>query len=157
MLTLEPVEVVFSDVSVKIQTVITFAEGTGDIRFERKVLEMSDPDAEVTICEYMVGCYGTTEYSEDMTALTLAVVSGKETHSIHYEYKCRELSMQNADETVCVLPPVDTRVSMEAQGRDKCGFVKEGYAFSPMFTLGFTGTLKEKEVYTTWLRLRKAD
>ncbi len=157
VLTLEPVEVVFSDVSVKIQTVITFAEGTGDIRFERKVLEMSDPDAEVTICEYMVGCYGTTEYSEDMTALTLAVVAGKETHSIHYEYKCRELSMQNADETVCVLPPVDTRVSMEAQGRDKCGFVKEGYAFSPMFTLGFTGTLKEKEVYTTWLRLRKAD
>ena len=32
---------------------------------------MSDPDAEVTIDEYMVACYGTTEYPEDMTSVVL--------------------------------------------------------------------------------------
>lgn len=46
---------------------------------------------------------------------------------------------------------------MEAQGRDKEGYYKEGYAFSPMFTLGYNGTLKDKEVFTTWLNLARED
>ena len=44
-----------------------------EIPIERNVLEMSDPNAEITINEYMVGCYGTTEYSEDMTSVVLNV------------------------------------------------------------------------------------
>ena len=28
---------------------------------------------------------------------------------------------------------------------------------SPMFTLGYTGTLKDKEVFTTWLKLARED
>lgn len=157
VLTLEPVEIVFSDVSVKLQTVITFAEGSSAIRVDRNILEISNPDADITINEYMVGCYGTTEYAEDMTSLTLSVTEENKVQSLSYEYKCRELSAVNAKEVACVLPPIGTRVSMEAEGRDSHGYVKEGYAFSPMFTLGYTGTLKEKEVYTTWLRLEKAD
>ena len=34
---------------------------------------MSDPSAEVTLNEYMVACYGTTEYSEDMSHITLKI------------------------------------------------------------------------------------
>ena len=37
------------------------------------------------------------------------------------------------------------------------GYIKEGYAFSPMFTLGYEAELKEGEVFTTWLNLQKAD
>ena len=33
---------------------------------------MSDPAAKVELNEYMVACYGTTEYPEDMTGITLA-------------------------------------------------------------------------------------
>lgn len=153
ILTLDPVEIVFSDLKVKIQTVITFAEGSGTIGIKRNVLEMSDLNAEVTINEYMVGCYGTTEYSEDMTSLTLGV----DGEIIPYEYKCRELSADGADEVWCKLPPINTRVSMTCEGRDKSGYIREGYAFSPMFTLGYTGKLHEKEVFTTWLKLQKAD
>ncbi len=157
VLTLDAVDVEFSDVSVKLQTRFTFEEGSVVIRCDREILEMSNPDVCVTINEYMVGCYGTTEYAEDMTSLSLSVTNEKGTKEIAYEYKCRELSAVGAEEVACVLPPICTRVSMEAEGRDKFGYVKEGYAFSPMFTLGYTGVLREKEVFTTWLRLEKAD
>jgi len=156
-LTLDPVEVVFSDVTVKVQTVITFQEGASAVKIERNILEMSDPDAEVTIDEYMVACYGTTEYPEDMTSLRLSVRRGTVEYGLDYAYKCREQVLDDADETACVIPPIKTRVSLECEGRDKTGYYKEGYAFSPMFTLGYTGTVKEKEVFTTWLKLARAD
>ena len=156
-LTLDPVEVAFSDVTVKVRTVITFQEGSSAVKIERNILEMSDPDAEVTIDEYMVACYGLTEYPEDMTSLRLSVRKGTVEHSLDYAYKCREQILSDADETSCVIPPIKTRVSLECQGRDKTGYYKEGYAFSPMFTLGYTGTVKEKEVFTTWLKLARAD
>ena len=153
ILTLDPVEIAFSDLTVKLQTVITFAEGESSIRIDRIILDMSDPHADVTINEYMVGCYGTTEYSEDMSSLTLGV----DGETIPYEYKCRELAAKDAGEVFCKLPPIATRVSMVCEGREKSGYIKEGYAFSPMFTLGYTGKLQDKEVFTTWLKLQKAD
>ncbi|MCD8159918.1 MAG: hypothetical protein LUE61_01785 [Clostridiales bacterium] len=157
ILTLDPVEVVFADVTVKLQTVITFPEGGSCIKMERRILEMSDPTAEVTINEYMVGCYGTTEYPEDMSSLTLRVEAGADSAVIPYEYRCREASADGAERVSCTLPPIETVVSMTCQGREKSGYVREGYAFSPMFTLGYTGKLQEKEVFTTWLNLEKAN
>ena len=145
-----------SSAAVKLQTVLTFREGSSAIQIDRHILEMSDPDAQLTINEYMVACYGTTEYPEDMTGLTLSARRGDEEHPLAYAYKCREFALPEADGVSCVLPPIKTRVSLTCQGRDRAGYYKEGYAFSPMFTLGYTGTLKEKEVFTTWLRLERA-
>ena len=153
VLTLDPVEIEFSDLRVRLQTVITFSEGSSSIRFDRKLLSVSQPDAEVTIKEYLVGCYGTTEYTEDMSSLRLSV----DDEVLPYEYKCRELSAAGAEEVSCTLPPIKTRVAMLANGRDKVGFVREGYAFSPMFTLGYARKIKESEVFTTWLNLERAD
>lgn len=157
ILTLDPVDIEFADLTVKLQSVITFTEGFGAIKIERKVLEMSDPDADVTINEYMVGCYGTTEYTEDMSSLTLCAEKDGEKTELAYEYKCREASLAEADKVSCTLPPIDTLVSMTCEGRKKEGYFKEGYAFSPMFTLGYTGKLCDKEVFTTWLNLEKAN
>lgn len=157
ILTLDPVEIEFSDLTVKLQTILTFEEGRGVIRTDRKVLGMSKANADVSIQEYMVGCYGTTEYTEDMSSLVLSVERCGERQEISYEYKCRECAAKGADRVSCVLPPIDTRVSLSCEGRDKEGFAKEGYAFSPMFTLGYNGKLQEKEDFTTWLSLEKAD
>ncbi|MCD7716758.1 MAG: hypothetical protein LUI39_09955 [Lachnospiraceae bacterium] len=166
ILTLDPVDIEFSDLTVKLQTVMTFIEGTGSIRIDRKVLEIAPADgadasemdaADITINEYMVGCYGTTEYTEDMSSLTLSLTKGGERTEIPYEYKCREASLEGADRSACVVPPIETIVSMTCEGRDKAGYIKEGYAFSPMFTIGYTGKLCEKEVFTTWLNLEKAN
>ena len=97
------------------------------------------------------------EYAEDMTSLTLRVEAGEDSKEIAYAYRCREASALNAERVSCSLPPIKTRVTLEAEGRDKCGYVREGYAFSPMFTLGYTGTLREKEVFATRLRLERED
>ena len=157
ILTLDPVDIEFADLTVTIQSVITFTEGSSAIKIDRKVLSMSDPDADVTINEYMVGCYGTTEYTEDMSSLTLSIAKGNDVKRLSYEYKCREMDEAGAGKVSCEIPPVKTLVSMTCEGRDKTGYVKEGYAFSPMFTLGYTGKLRDKEVFETWLSLERVD
>ena len=158
VLTLDPVDVVFEDgLTVTVQSVITFTEGSSEIRTDRRILSVSDPTQTVTIREYMVGCYGTTEYTEDMSSLTLGVDAKDDSAVIPYEYRCREAAAEAAARVWCRIPPIKTEVSMRAEGRDTKGFVREGYAFSPMFTLGYEGTLKDKEVFSTWLRLERAD
>jgi len=157
ILTLDPVDIEFYDLTVKLQTKIYFEEGSSKIRHERTILEMSNPDAEVEINEYMVACYGTTEYPEDMTGITLTAKNASESKSLTYEYKCREEDLAGADEVSAVIPAIETKAAMGASGSDATGYFKEGYAFSPMFTLGFTKTLKDKEVFSTWLSLEKAN
>ncbi|MCM1308335.1 MAG: hypothetical protein NC223_07025, partial [Butyrivibrio sp.] len=154
ILTLEPVDIEFSDLTVKLQTRIIFTEGSGEIKTERRILEMSRPEAEVDVNEYMVACYGTTEYTEDMSDIKLSCV-GSETIRLDYEYKCREEALEEADEVTAVVPPIKTKVSLRAEGRVKTGYIREGYAFSPMFTLGYTSKLSDKEVFTTWLKLER--
>lgn len=155
ILTLKPVEIEFSDLTVTLQTRVIFEEGSSKIGMERRVLSMSDPGAKVELNEYMVACYGTTEYAEDMTSLTLGCRKGADEKKIDYAYKCREEELDGADEVYCVLPPIKTRVALSADKEQAKGYVKEGYAFSPMFTLGYMTTLADKEVFTTWLSLER--
>ena len=157
ILTLDPVDIEFYDLTVTLQTKIYFEEGSSNVRIERNILEMSDPDAEVEINEYMVACYGTTEYSEDMSNITLTCIGDSENKEIKYAYKCREEQMEGAKEVVSVIPEIETRVSLSCGKKDAVGYIKEGYAFSPMFTLGYTAKLKDKEVFATWLNLAKAN
>ena len=156
ILTLDPVDIVFDGLTVKLQTKEYFEEGSSAIRIERNILEMSDPSANVEINEYMVACYGTTEYPEDMSCITLKCENTSETKTIPYEYKCREASLEGAKEVSAVIPAIETKVSMTASA-DAEGYIKEGYAFSPMFTLGYKKTVSDKEVFSTWLNLEKAN
>ncbi|MDE7239474.1 MAG: hypothetical protein K2N41_07160, partial [Lachnospiraceae bacterium] len=157
ILTLDPVEIEFADLTVKLQTRLLFEEGSSRIGIERKVLSMSDPNAKVELNEYMVACYGTTEYSEDMTGITLSLEKGAEKETIDYAYKCREASLAGAERVTAVVPQIETRVSLSTDCDKASGYVKEGYAFSPMFTLGYQTEISDKEVFTTWLNLEKAN
>ena len=157
ILTLDPVDIEFYDLTVTLQTVITFEKGSSAVKYERKILKMSDPGAEVTINEYMVGCYGTTEYPEDMTNITLAVTGGDNEGSVKYEYKCRELASKGASEASALIPDIDTLVSLKTDAKDASVYIREGYAFSPMYTLGMNKKITEGEVVTTWLNLAKAN
>ena len=156
ILTLDPVAIEFRDLSVTLQTKEYFEEGSSRIRIERNILEMTDPDAEVTLNEYMVACYGTTEYPEDMTGITLKC-EGADEKVIDYEYKCREASLAGATAVSAVIPAIETKVSLTASSPEAEGYIREGYAFSPMFTLGYRKQISEKEVFSTWLNLEKAD
>ena len=179
-LTLEPVDIEFSDLKVKLQTEIIFEEGSSEIRIKRNILEMSDPKAELKINEYMVACYGTTEYPEDMTCITLramgaldSYVKGLETgritgidggnmssasRSIDYAYKCREEYVEDASAVNASVRAIKTLVTMTGEGgKNNTGYIKEGYAFSPMFTLGYTADLTKGDTYTTTLALERED
>ena len=118
---------------------------------------MSNPDADVTINEYMVACYGTTEYPEDMTGITLALEKKGEKKTIDYAYKCREESLAGAESASAVIPAIETKVSLTTDAEDVEGYIREGYAFSPMFTLGYQKKISDKEVFATWLNLEKAN
>ncbi|EOS36288.1 hypothetical protein C808_04170 [Lachnospiraceae bacterium M18-1] len=155
ILTLDPVTIEFADLTVKLQTKEYFEEGTGSVKIERTILEMSNPDAEMELNEYMVACYGTTEYPEDMSGILLKC-EGSEEKRIVYEYRCREESLENAEAVSVVIPAIEIKVSMTQSGGGE-GYIREGYAFSPMFTLGYKKKISEKEVYATWLNLEKAD
>ncbi len=155
ILTLDPVTIEFSDLKVTLQTKEYFEEGRGSIRIERTILNMSRPDASVELNEYMTACYGTTEYPEDMSGILLRC-EGAEEKAISYEYRCREENLTGASAVSAVIPAIETKVSMTASDT-ALGYIKEGYAFSPMFTLGYKKNITDKEMFSTWLRLEKAD
>jgi len=37
-------------------------EGSGEVEIIRRIIDSSDPEAELSIDEYITACYGTTEY-----------------------------------------------------------------------------------------------
>lgn len=157
ILSLKPVEIEFYELKLTLQTKIYFKEGSSNIKIEREILEMSDPNATVELNEYMVACYGTTEYPEDMTNIILSCTDGVVSKEIQYEYKCREEQLASATSVSAVIPEIETYVSLSTDKKEAVGYIKEGYAFSPMFTLGYTTKMKDKEVFATWLNLEKAN
>jgi hypothetical protein len=155
ILTLDPVEIKFNGVTLKLQTKEYFEEGSSNIKIERHILEISNPDAEIYLDEYITACYGTTEYPEDMTGIILTCEGEKE-QSICYEYKCRDAKVEGASAVSAVIPAIQTKVSLTASDT-AVGYVEEGYAFSPMFKLGYKKKISDKEVFATWLNLEKAN
>ena len=117
---------------------------------------MSDPSAKVQVTEYMTACYGTTEYTERMEGITLGVRAGGGEEAISYEYKDRKITKERAREVYAIVPQIETYVSMRTDAEAE-GYVREGYAFSPMFHLGFVGEIGNEEEETTWLNLAKGN
>jgi hypothetical protein len=156
VITIDPVDIEFSDLTLKVATTLTFPEGTGEIRISRRFYDMSNPDATVHLNEYVTACYGTTEYPEDMTGIELMCAGEEGVKRIDYAYRCREEAVEEASRVEALVPQVDTRMTMLPLTPGMGGYVREGYAFSPMFTLGLTKDTKNGEEVTTCLRLEKA-
>ncbi|MDO4940773.1 MAG: hypothetical protein Q4E33_03675 [Erysipelotrichaceae bacterium] len=150
-LTLDPVEIEFSDLTIKLVSIISFKQGSSEIEVTRKIVETSDENAQITIKEYMVATYGTTEYPEDMGSIVLH----NDEQTMNYEYKCREIIKEGSKQISSDVTPIDTKVVMTCENDDCVGIVREGYAFSPMFTLEYDVTVNMKEDVKTWLKLEK--
>ena len=118
----------------------------------------ADSNAEVEFDEYITACYGTTEYPEDMTCVKLFLKD--ETCSeqvIDYNYKCRQADVSKAVYASAEIGAINTRMDFEPEEPGTTGgYIKEGYAFSPMFTLGLKKKFNKKGEFVTWLRLKKA-
>jgi hypothetical protein len=156
IVTLEPVAIEFEKFSIDVQTIFRLTEGTGEIEIVRKIVGTTDPNADVTIDEYITACYGTTEYPEDLAGVRLSIAGASGVESIEYEYKCREAVVEGVTLAEALVPPVDTRLSMRTVGSDVAGYFREGFAFSPMYTIGMKKVVKGQGELRTWLKVEKA-
>jgi hypothetical protein len=156
VVTLDPVEIEFSTFAIHVQSEFRLTEGTGELEIVRKILSSTDPRADVTIDEYITACYGTTEYPEDLTGVTLALKSKSAAERIEYAYRCREVRLSGIEQAEALIPQVDTRLILRTDTNDASGYFREGFAFSPMFTIGLTKTVRGKGEFRTWLKVEKA-
>ena len=85
----------------------------GRIIIDREIIDVSDPDAELRIEEYVKGCYGTTEYPEDMHGIALTVFGATE-ERIEFDYRCRTLETKEAKAVEARVPQINTVLRLEA-------------------------------------------
>jgi len=156
VVTLDPVDIEFARFTLRVQSVFRMAEGTGEIEVIRKILNTTDPQAEIMVDEYITACYGTTEYPEDLTGVRLSVKGLSGQKNIDYAYQCRQAQVQGTPLAEAIVPQVDTRLTVRTDLEDASGYFREGFAFSPMYTLGIKKTLKGKGELHTWLKVEKA-
>jgi hypothetical protein len=157
ILILDPFEIEFSDVTIRVQSIFRIWEGRGEIEIVRKILDSSDPQAEIMVDEYITACYGTTEYPEDLTGITLRVEGTGGNHSLEYAYQCRQADITGVERVEAVIPQISTLLSMSTDMANAAGYYREGFAFSPMYTLGIRKAINGKGVVSTWLKVEKAD
>jgi hypothetical protein len=157
IVTLDPVDIEFAKFTISVQSVFRLAEGTGEIEIVRKILNTTDLEAEVTIDEYITACCGTTEYAEDLTGVKLTLKGASGIETIDYAYQCREAEMPGITLTEARVPQVDTRLALRTDTNKATGYFREGFAFSPMYTLGVKKTIKGKGELRTWLKVEKAN
>jgi hypothetical protein len=150
------VDIEFAHFTIRVQSIFRLSEGTGEIESVRRIVGTTDPAAEITIDEYITACYGTTEYPEDLTGITLALHGAARHESIDYAYQCREAQVSNIVIAEAVVPQVDTRLTMRIETERATGYYREGFAFSPMYTIGIQQTVKGTGELRTWLKVEKA-
>ncbi len=147
-ITTNPVTVTLDGKDIAIQSVFTFMEGSGVVVTERNLLtDMQGED--VAFTEYFTGGFGTTEYQADMTNITLGV----DDTTMQFGYLGRKITSSGEVASVTI-PEVSTTIQM---GGD-CDTlqVEEGIAFSPVYHIRATKTIKQGGV-KTWLNLQKAN
>jgi hypothetical protein len=157
ILTLDPFEIEFSDVTIRVQSIFRIWEGRGEIEIVRKILDTTNPQAEIMVDEYITACYGTTEYPEDLTGITLRVEGTGGSHSLEYAYQCRQANITGVERVEAVIPQICTLLRMSTDMANADGYYREGFAFSPMYTLGIRKPIHGKGVVSTWLKVEKAD
>ena len=157
ILTLDPIEIEFSNITIRVQSVFRIREGKGEIEIVRKILDSTDLQADIMIDEYITACYGTTEYPEDLTGVSLKIKGASGSYSIEYAYQCRQALVTGIDVVEAVIPQISTRLKMSTNVMNADGYYREGFAFSPMYTLGIQKFVRGKGELTTWLKVEKAD
>ncbi len=152
LLTTNEFDVAFSDITVKMRSKYLFKKGTGEIVTTREILSPLDAKG-IEIEDYLVGCYGIDEYSDDMTGITLET-EGNKKESLSYAYKMR--AIENDDSlTRAIIPEIHTIVEMGSYSEEYKGRVEEGIAFSPMFRLSVKKRFTKEGEFVSWLKVKK--
>ena len=121
------------------------------VEFVRNIAESSDPNAKFLLTEYCKGCWGTTEYPEEMGGIELTVPGER----VIFGYEGRILRSEAAGAVTAAIPVLETTLGMElTKGAFVSCEAEEGYLFNPYYTLRQTAEVTcGKEMRTVlWLR-----
>ncbi|ACT01182.1 hypothetical protein [Paenibacillus sp. JDR-2] len=154
-LVVEPIRIQVGDLEVTLESAFTFT-GDGRILIERRVLELSDPAAEITLTEVLDGCYGTTVYPEDMRGIELTASSEQqEKQTIPFTYRSKEARVAAPTEVKAAIPQIRTQLSLTPEGEADWGSVKEGVLFKPYYKLTLEKKVQLGGVLSSWLNVEK--
>lgn len=133
-------------------TRVTISEQS-EIFFERELVALKGAD-ELEITEYFKGCYGTTEYPEDLSTVELSIDNEPE-NSFIFGYKRRELSKKEAKSLIAKIPPMKTQLELRPEdGHSWEGSIAEGILFNPYYTLKLKRVLKPEKTSKICLCLK---
>ena len=156
IMSLDPVTIDFKDgTTIDLITRLKFTRN-GCIYIEREIVNSSNENAEFTIREYFNGAYGTTEYSENLKGTTLILTGEQDESKIDYEYKCKSEICENPLEATAIVPQIDTKISLVPQTKFNSGKIREGFLFSPIFSLEMSAKIKAGERTEVCLKVEKA-
>jgi len=151
----KPSQVKFGDrVTATLKTRFLF-ESDGEVIIERELISVEGSNnQQIEITEYLKGCYGITEYPEDMSAIELSIDSNP-AKTIAFRYKRQSLSSDKVNHMEATIPPIRTIVGFKpADGKDWKGTIAEGILFNPYYTFKLTRVLKPGETSRICLYLR---
>ncbi|MBQ8232655.1 MAG: hypothetical protein IJZ34_12125 [Lachnospiraceae bacterium] len=151
-----PVTVKSDGIKVTFESVIEF-DGMGGMLITRRLLDVSDENAEVTFEEYDRTCFGTTQYQGDLRGCKLRIKDAEDTEELEYRYGGKELYKADAKVLEAVYPQIGTAIEMSILSDDVNGKAEEGFLFSPFITLSAKRIMKKGEELRTCLRIKRAD
>lgn len=152
---LAPVEVHFSTGTATLETSYRISPH-GEIHILRRMLATSGLEEHLQATEYVKGCYGVTEYPEDLKGITLAV-SGDEEKALPYQYCSGSITTTGGTSTRATIPQLGVCFELKTESVNSAvATASDGYLFSPFYTLELRGALACGEEMKTCLTLTKA-
>jgi len=141
--TTKTVDIPFAD-KVKVRMKSTWdLSNTGKIIIEREIIAISGSDLqELEITEYLKGCYGVSDYPEDMKAITLSIDNQAE-YTFDNNYRRKKLKKKSVVSVKAAIPQIHTEIGLMVQDNENWhGEVEEGILFNPYYTLKLTRVIK---------------
>lgn len=152
---LAPVKITFTDgLSFNLITRYHFS-GEGRILVERNFGEFSDPQASIEIEEYIKGCWGLTEYPEDLGSLVLEV-DGEKDGREPFRYRGSVLTTDSPTRVAVKVPPAGVKLALMPAKNSVAlsGSAADGHLFSPYYTLTLRAKVRSAESFQSWIILK---
>ena len=141
--------------NVEFTTEIVLRKG-GIIEFRRRLLSVSGDENQIFATEYVKGCWGTTEYPEEMHGLELKMIDTEQVRSIVYNYEGRILTGSGKSTIEVTVPQLETTIALSPlEGDFVQAELEEGFLFNPYYTMKQTARITQEKGMRTQLCMRK--
>ena len=113
---------------------------------------MSDKNETVKLTEYVKGCYGFTEYPEDMKGIGL-YIDGELVHT--YDYTTTENVKDGGRAISVTIPEITAELSLVSETSADSVSIRDGHLFEPYYLMQINYTAKNDEEVKTWLQIKR--